>query len=533
MFPPKDSGLDSAELTADAMFPRDVSVTHLSILKKKWKYRGEGNANLVLALPQERVILRLHKTRRDTPLTEELEYEEMNRVCQEAFFCRTVMVPLLGKAYIQPPSVAHVQHKEIHQLDQLLLPERPNFRHHKGISFGYVNIYPDYALLPERLTQTAAVPPSPHSATSAPTNCQPYQLSLSRDLSADQPIMTLLRQEYANKNCVISDSYDDVCKMSENRNLHKSCVFKKYVEPTFCVEIKPKQGWIPNSQAHHRKCTFCLNQYLKLSNGAINRISQYCPLDLFSGDEKRMKKAIKALLSTPQNNLKIFKDGYLVYSDEMCEDLGEILQEWLDPSSSNSNEISTRHIESFCSLVHAALTSNLLGHEEHPPLDDEFCPLIYSPPGPGCDTGVALRPCDPSSRSLPTNCILDRILLIQKLQQYDTETIHHMLWKQNGCDDYDYVMRLKDPDSGELRLDPLQSYLLATTAKDCSILIAFQRLRNQSGVPAEHIAVAGSGTPFVFNIGVSDLDPKPVSCVEKHRKRDADILYACSQHQLS
>lgn len=72
---------------------------------------------------QNRVILRLHKTRRDSPALGNLEFEEMNRVCREALFCRKVMVPLLGKAYIQPPSVGRVPDKEIQQLDHILLPQ--------------------------------------------------------------------------------------------------------------------------------------------------------------------------------------------------------------------------------------------------------------------------------------------------------------------------------------------------------------------------------------------------------------------------
>ncbi|KAG8316919.1 hypothetical protein J6590_037264 [Homalodisca vitripennis] len=589
---------------------------------------------------KERVILRLHKMRRDSTITKEVEYEEMNRVCREAFFCRMVMVPLLGKAYIQPPIVARVQHKEIHLLDRLLLPQRPNFRHHKGITFGYVTIYPDYALLPEQLANPPRLAP-PHTNTPAVVcssrgkcarlrNSIPHDHSLEDISCVPTTVANVLLQKCINKSCILSDPVlnGDLCQLpTVNRKASKNCLHKyknwhqaasvPVTEPTFCVEIKPKQGWIPHSQLNHPKCTFCLNQYLKLSNGAISRISQYCPLDLFSGDEKRMKQAIRALLRTPQNNLKIFKNnlsdqkhassssghssrvvckaetgdtvstdssaraptqpnGHLVYSEESSQTLGHILRQWLQPSSSASEESSSL-IDSFSSLVHHALTTDLLGPVDHRPLDDQFVPLICSRLTKSSPQDISvdkLQPCDLTYKPLPANCILDRILWIQKLQQYDTNTINHMLilrqfglkrtygdgclpvvqfrWRLVGaqesanrgwlrffqkiqwcqyreCDDYDYVTNLRDPNSHQLSLDPVQRYLLATTAKDCSILIAFQRIRSKSTVPAQHIVVdPASGTQYVFNIGVSDLDPKPLSCVEKHRKRDADIQYACS-----
>jgi hypothetical protein len=83
-------------------------------------------------------------------------------------------------------------------------------RHHKSLQFGYVTVYPDYALLPVHLS----IPPN---------------------LS---PTAELL--------------------------------------PTFCVEIKPKQGWVPAPDRRLPKCTFCLNQYLKVRNIYLNiyKISQ-------------------------------------------------------------------------------------------------------------------------------------------------------------------------------------------------------------------------------------------------------------------
>lgn len=42
----------------------------------------------------------------------------------------------------------------------------------------------------------------------------------------------------------------------------------------------------------------------------------FCPLDLFSGNYSRMRKAIHSLFLVPHRNLRIFVDGNLVHSDE-------------------------------------------------------------------------------------------------------------------------------------------------------------------------------------------------------------------------
>ncbi|XP_044571399.1 inositol-pentakisphosphate 2-kinase isoform X2 [Drosophila ananassae] len=127
---------------------------------------------------------------------------------------------------------------------------------------------------------------------------------------------------------------------------------------TYAIEIKPKQGWIqlasdvndlfdlmpaiaetkPNkdteaedkraSEAKEQKdqeqqaltrdkcwCRYCNMQLLKLHNGKIKRLGHYCPLELFSGEPSRMLSALDALLACPQNNLRVFRDGNLIYGD--------------------------------------------------------------------------------------------------------------------------------------------------------------------------------------------------------------------------
>ncbi|XP_022228008.2 inositol-pentakisphosphate 2-kinase [Drosophila obscura] len=119
---------------------------------------------------------------------------------------------------------------------------------------------------------------------------------------------------------------------------------------TYAIEIKPKQGWlqlasdvndlfdlmpagaetmpkrskgeedpeqtgVAKSTRDKCKCRYCAMQLLKLRNGKIKRLGDYCPLELFSGAPSRMLDALNALFACPQNNLRVFQDGNLIYGD--------------------------------------------------------------------------------------------------------------------------------------------------------------------------------------------------------------------------
>jgi hypothetical protein len=58
-----------------------------------------------------------------------------------------------------------------------------------------------------------------------------------------------------------------------------------------------------------------LSKYLKLKNEKIKSVSSYCPIDLFCGKADRMNQAIKGLMINPQNNLKMFLDGKMIYNE--------------------------------------------------------------------------------------------------------------------------------------------------------------------------------------------------------------------------
>lgn len=66
-----------------------------------------------------------------------------------------------------------------------------------------------------------------------------------------------------------------------------------------------------------------------MKTGVISKRSDYCPLDIFSGKSHRMSRALEALLRCPQNNLKIFKNGNVVYDQYLRRvDLEYVLFDW-------------------------------------------------------------------------------------------------------------------------------------------------------------------------------------------------------------
>ena len=81
------------------------------------------------------------------------------------------------------------------------------------------------------------------------------------------------------------------------------------------IEIKPKCGCLPsatvispNSPKHHIS-RYQMHQHLKLYNNEIQSISQYSPLDFFSGNDRLRRKSLLQLSNTPQNNFRYFIHG--------------------------------------------------------------------------------------------------------------------------------------------------------------------------------------------------------------------------------
>ncbi|TEA40362.1 hypothetical protein DBR06_SOUSAS26010023 [Sousa chinensis] len=224
--------------------------------------------------------------------------------------------------------------------------------------------------------------------------------------------------------------------------------------PILCVEIKvnfcqggngvgekgkPKCGFIPFSsdvthEMKHKVCRYCMHQHLKVATGKWKQISKYCPLDLYSGNKQRMYFALKSLLQEAQNNLKIFKNGELIYG---CKDARSPVADWselahhLKPFFFPSNGLAsgphcTRAV--IRELVRVITRVLLSGS------DKGRAGALRSGPGlrgpPICEASPFSRSlrCQgkntPERSGLPKGCLLYKTLQVQMLDLLDIEGLY-------------------------------------------------------------------------------------------------------------
>ncbi|KAG5348225.1 IPPK kinase, partial [Acromyrmex charruanus] len=574
MFFLETTSASAGDAREESSFDSEMSLSLTVLTVEDAIYKGEGNANIVVALPQERTVIRFRKS-----LPGEVSPDGgRTRVQREVGYARNVVSCFLG-SYMQIPEIVRYDAADIAKLSDAVRPLRPEIRRYKEITDTYATKFPDYTLLD-------------------------LQLEL------DQ---TVFRSR-----------------------------------STFCVEIKPKQGYLREAEQKFPGCPYCLNQYAKLRRKDIATPSNYCPFDLFSGKEPRMKAAMKELLKSPQNNLKIFKDGLVVYNQTSSpNDLENVLDEWFRNAESGGR---ARHVDEFCNLVCTALTLPIAQEQLKLPttsLSHNFLVSANQVPTTFCIAPEAVarverclrlvgKKCNFDHSELPKNSVLERIWNMQRLSYVNinyiysvysnftsllnddmiysdliklnkTRNVFHALLgnpmnavqKMEIMKEIDLQTFLKSTiaqkhddnfnrncnassecvlstNTGKVFMngDPvpqteissnldshqpfhgnkslhnqrtsndderkanvqittehllaLQNYLLFVAARDCSILMTFRELHPErkyaSRMPVENIIKLSDQHYFLSNVRVSDLDPKSVHSIKKHRQRDVDIF---------
>ncbi|XP_034936185.1 inositol-pentakisphosphate 2-kinase isoform X2 [Chelonus insularis] len=332
---------------------------------------------------------------------------------------------------------------------------------------------------------------------------------------------------------------------------------KNTEKPTFCIEIKPKQGFVPEANRLFQRCPYCINQFYKVSTGIISKRSNYCPCDLFSGNRNRVKQAIKSLVESPQNNFIVFKNGIHAWSEKnKLMDLKNLLAEWfLNDSYGSSCDTEQQLIEDMSYLISEAILREFPVSENDPILSNpikkskktveqvqlEYYQLDLETI---CKVNTNLKrfnqTCEFPSGKLPQGSALNRIFFMQQLHCINTDVVYAMYSSYSSILNEQMVYfpqpnQIKLPNEcnrhkTQLNYDQiiiLQKYLLFSIARDCSILISFREidLDRIGDVSRNHVIVLSQRHRyFSFNIGITDVDPKNLNCIEKHRQHTIRAL---------
>ncbi|KAK6938851.1 Heavy metal-associated domain, HMA [Dillenia turbinata] len=279
-------------------------------------------------------------------------------------------------------------------------------------------------------------------------------------------------------------------------------------EPCISVEIKPKCGFLPSStfipEANCIKCSatrFRMHQVLKLQRQEVSQISEYNPLDLFSGSMDRIQKAIKALFTTPQNNFWVFLNGSLIFGS-----LGGV-----------SDGTSFVDQNSFEDAI------KTLFHSEKGLRTTDFLKLV--------------------SEAMYKSKVLDRLLEVQKLDDYDIEGAIHAYYSivSEPC----VICKNLNEDTLSTRYDSLHSisldgslkivrdYLIAATAKDCSLMINFRaREEGKEESACSNIHLDSTNQSFEYKVYFVNLDTKPLEKMVHYYKLDQSIVNFYSQKTI-
>nr|XP_043613161.1 inositol-pentakisphosphate 2-kinase-like [Erigeron canadensis] len=266
------------------------------------------------------------------------------------------------------------------------------------------------------------------------------------------------------------------------------------------VEIKPKCGFLPISRyireensAKKRISRFKLHQILKFHQRKVPQISEYDPLDMFSGSKGRVLKSVKDLFLTPQNNFRVFLNGSLI--------LGSLGGE-ADDTDIQIAQAFENTLKDFIDADDGMRTRN-------------FLQLV--------------------AEAVSESGIMDRLLKVQKLDVYDIEGAIHAYYdavsqpcvvcKELGEDkDFGSYESLHSiPIDQSLQI--VRDFFISSTAKDLSLMISFcPRRKRDPDSPFGVVYLESTNQCFDYKASFIDLDMKPLEKMPYYYKLDQEIV---------
>ncbi|KAJ2493797.1 hypothetical protein IWW37_000183 [Coemansia sp. RSA 2050] len=248
------------------------------------------------------------------------------------------------------------------------------------------------------------------------------------------------------------------------------------------VELKPKWGFMPSSSSvsphtsvKSRVCRYCMHQYTK---HASQDVSGFCPLDLFSGDRRRIVRALDSLAQSPQNNLRVFVDDHSAI-DKQGKISDECVPQWEALRDCIADIILKEPLFSRLKRCQRALDS----------LDIEGVLPLYR------------RAMESGSLANAQPSINDWLSAVT-----------------------DFLRRTESDNSPATDKQAILEFLISTTLKDVSVLITLPEW------PIHKTTLDGMSTEPQYAIAVIDSDPKKLAKIPEYFSKDEKIVKHFLKH---
>ncbi|KAL1514747.1 hypothetical protein AB1Y20_003834 [Prymnesium parvum] len=272
-----------------------------------------------------------------------------------------------------------------------------------------------------------------------------------------------------------------------------------------CVELKPKGAVLPGaplSSISPARCRHCL--YVRRKEAALGAArTDFCPLDLFAPAAHRRAAAVRALVATPHNNLKLFdRTGALRFGGARGDDRA---------------------------ALHAVLARELPDAGAGAPRARSArggAPRLQPAPAAQCKVGSA-GAMEHYARAIQ---ILGEAAAREAILAYLAEA-----GGEGGESDTGAMEAAEEPTLQQC-IATVGGWLLALTASDVSLMIALGleaplEANPKGRLQSEHdlspgIAYTRDGVAVEYRIGVVDVQPKSCDKVREHYDRDTRLVQA-------
>ncbi|XP_037941911.1 inositol-pentakisphosphate 2-kinase [Teleopsis dalmanni] len=538
---------------------------HMELCQIELHYRAEGNANLVLALPQFKKVLRLPKmlpmngqTQQQFHVKKSLQQKRQqqqtlesvsdlvrqqntkveNLTMKEFVDFIEIIRRLLGNEFIFEAEVIQIPKEADRKwINEHVRAARPAHRLDKEFCGQFGLLLPDVTQLPaafdilvSNLQPRAALTGDTYAIEIKPK--QGWLLPSDVNNLFKTKVASSERAKEAEVSATITAS-------------HKASVRAAEISQTTSETTKI-------SNANDTRCRYCAMQFLKLQQQKVSERSSYCPMELFSGAPGKMLAALDALFECPQNNLRIFQNGNLIYGDhykslsfeKQIEQIftGKMtlaaLKDFIVTCLLRDSDENGKVAKSRANIVvpggvgqpHSSATQTQAATSNALMIETKAETEVQA---------TSTQITEAEMLCLPKNCILQKILHLQLLAKRNLKYMYENGFLEVTTKSYTALGTLlkKQHVVNFLNLRPEEEYLLAAMAMDCSIMLTFQEIEGHvsmdlvpfSSTLSQHIVqIPNSNKTFLTKMHILDLDPKPDSHFSKYVKQTR-MAYECSE----